>query len=63
MKRTSRRERPELALRRRLALVRVTIRELTSSALEQVHGGIEAPNAVTCIPGFTRITDDCAKTA
>jgi hypothetical protein len=57
MKRTGRKK-PKLTLKRRLELVRTTIRDLTPTQLEQVNGGYTEYYDI-CIPGWTRITDDC----
>ncbi|HWU87525.1 MAG TPA: class I lanthipeptide [Kofleriaceae bacterium] len=47
MKRTSNKDKPELLLKRRLQLVRTTIRELTPAQLEQVNGG-NGEGPITC---------------
>ena len=45
MKRSRVKQQQEFELKRRLELVRTTIRELTPAQLEDIHGGTEA-NAV-----------------
>jgi hypothetical protein len=57
MKRTSRKNKRERGLARGLELVRITVRELTPTQMGQIQGGDGEP--WTCIPGWTRITDDC----
>lgn len=56
MKRTSPKNKPELMLKRKLQLVRTTIRELTPAQLEQVNGGgpEEEEYAPGCSNPYTR---------
>lgn len=54
MKRTSAKNK-QLTLKRRLELVRTTIRELTPVELEKVNGGGEEPIPGGCLP-YTRLT-------
>ena len=50
MKRTGAMKKLELKVKRRLELVRTTIRELTPTQLEHVNGGVEENFAtLTCI--------------
>jgi hypothetical protein len=56
MKRIGVKTRREQGLKRRLELVRSTVRVLTPTQLEGAKGGNEETG---CIPGWTRITDDC----
>lgn len=55
MKRTNTKNRKELKLQQRLALVRTTIRDLSPSQLGQVNGGSLDP--ADCIPNWTRVTE------
>jgi hypothetical protein len=48
MKRTGLKNKQELKLKRRLELVRNTIRELTPTELERVNGGNEEPGEEAC---------------
>lgn len=57
MKRTSPKNKPELMLKRKLQLVRTTIRELIPAQLEQVHGGNEEYNFPSACSLITRQTD------
>jgi hypothetical protein len=52
MKRTSTKNKKELKLERRLALVRTTIRDLTPNQLEQANGGYEE-GPTTCSIWYT----------
>jgi hypothetical protein len=59
MKRTSANNKPGLKLKRKLQLVRTTIRELTPSQLEQVNGGYEEspPNPEgSCVYPYYTVT-------
>lgn len=53
MKRTNLRSKGQLQLKRRLELVRTTIRELGTTELAQVNGGGEAPAAPSCWCGYS----------
>lgn len=60
MKRTSLKAKRNIKLKRRLELVRTTIRELTPAQLEQINGGNTEPqpmpDAPGCIRPYTQVT-------
>jgi hypothetical protein len=51
MKRTNAKDRRDLKLKQRLALVRTTVRVLTPTELEHVNGGTEVPQTDAAITG------------
>jgi len=59
MKRTSPKNKPELMLKRKLQLVRTTIRELTPSQLSHVNGGYgeEEEYAPSCVYPYYTVTN------
>ena len=51
MKRTNAKDRRDLKLKQRLALVRTTVRVLTPTELEHINGGTEVPQKDVEITG------------